>query len=188
MVVLQTSALVPLVGLLLLALVVVTVWRAVVVVDAHEKRALTVFGEYRGVLEPGVNFVPPFVSQTHPIDMRTQRAEVAIDATTRDRWAVTVEVAVELSVSDAERAFLETDDHRRAVLGAVETVLCDVVADLERDAIAGNEGQIRERARRALDDRTGEWGVAVEAVEVLDLTFEDGGTAPADPESGRRTE
>ena len=47
-----------LVGLVLL-LAVVTVASMVEIVDAYEKRALTVFGEYRKLLQPGINFVPP---------------------------------------------------------------------------------------------------------------------------------
>ncbi|MFW5935338.1 MAG: phosphoesterase, partial [Halolamina sp.] len=57
------------VGLLFLFVVIAAVWQAVEIVDATEKKALTVFGEYRKLLEPGINFIPPFVSQTHAFDM-----------------------------------------------------------------------------------------------------------------------
>ena len=40
------------VGLLFLLLVVVTLWQSFAIVDAYEKEALTVFGEYRKLLEP----------------------------------------------------------------------------------------------------------------------------------------
>ena len=53
------------VGLLALALAIATLVSAVEIVNAYEKRALTVFGEYRKLLEPGLNLVPPFVSQAN---------------------------------------------------------------------------------------------------------------------------
>jgi len=60
---------------------------AIEIVNAYEKRALTVFGEYRKLLEPGINFVPPFVSNTYAFDMRTQTLDVPgrkrLRATTR---------------------------------------------------------------------------------------------------------
>ncbi|MEF8781419.1 MAG: SPFH domain-containing protein, partial [Haloferacaceae archaeon] len=60
------------VGLLFLLLVVIVIYQSVAIVDAYEKEALTVFGEYRKLLEPGFNVIPPFVSRTYPFDMRTQ--------------------------------------------------------------------------------------------------------------------
>ncbi|MFW5939960.1 MAG: phosphoesterase, partial [Halolamina sp.] len=56
------SAIGGVVGLLFLLVVIAAVWQAVEIVDATEKKALTVFGEYRKLLEPGINFIPPFVS------------------------------------------------------------------------------------------------------------------------------
>ena len=47
------------VGLLVLVLAIVTVYQMVEIVDAYEKKALTVFGEFRRLLEPGINFIPP---------------------------------------------------------------------------------------------------------------------------------
>jgi len=41
------------VGLLFLLLVVITLWQSFEIVDAYEKKTLTVFGEYRKLLEPG---------------------------------------------------------------------------------------------------------------------------------------
>jgi len=83
---LQTGgAVVTVVGLLLLLLLAVVVYQTVRIVDAYEKKALTVFGEYRGLLEPGINIVPPFVSRTYRFDMRTQTIDVPRqEAITRD--------------------------------------------------------------------------------------------------------
>jgi len=46
------------------------------IVDAYDRAALTVFGEYRKLLEPGLNIVPPFVSRIYTFDMRTQTLDV----------------------------------------------------------------------------------------------------------------
>ena len=55
-----------------LVLVVLALWQSVEIVQAYEKRALTVFGEYRRLLDPGINLVPPLVNTTYTFDMRTQ--------------------------------------------------------------------------------------------------------------------
>ncbi|PSQ26977.1 phosphoesterase, partial [Halobacteriales archaeon QS_8_65_32] len=77
-------------GVLALSVAAVTVNSAVEIVDAYEKRALTVFGEYRKLLDPGIHFVPPFVSRTYPFDLRTQTIDVPRqEAITRDNSPVT---------------------------------------------------------------------------------------------------
>lgn len=56
------------VGAVLLLLVAVVAYRAVTVVPEGELRALVVFGEVVGIVEPGLNVVPPFAASTYPVD------------------------------------------------------------------------------------------------------------------------
>ncbi|SFH77373.1 SPFH domain / Band 7 family protein, partial [Halorubrum aquaticum] len=96
------------VGVLAVLLALVTVASAVEVVDAYDKEALTVFGEYRRLLEPGVHLIPPFVSRTYAFDMRTQTLDVPQqEAITRDNSPVTADAVVYIKVMDAKKAFLE---------------------------------------------------------------------------------
>jgi regulator of protease activity HflC (stomatin/prohibitin superfamily) len=121
-------------GLLALGLAIVTVWQMVRIVDAYDKEALTVFGEYRGLLEPGINFVPPFVSRTFRFDMRTQTMDVPRqEAITRDNSPVTADAVVYLRVMDAKKAFLEVDDYKTAVSNLAQTTLRAVIGDMELD-------------------------------------------------------
>ena len=93
---LQVGALLPAIVVLLLLLVAVaTVYSSIEIVNAYEKRALTVLGDYRKLLEPGISFVPPFVSNTYPFDMRTQTLDVPRqEAITRDNSPVTADAVV----------------------------------------------------------------------------------------------
>ncbi|MFB6124668.1 MAG: SPFH domain-containing protein [Halanaeroarchaeum sp.] len=161
---------IPLVGLLLLALVVVAVYQAIVIVDAYERQALTVFGEYRGLLQPGINFVPPFVSRTYTFDMRTQTVDVPRqEAITRDNSPVTADAVVYIRVMDAKRAFLEVDDYKRAVSNLAQTTLRAVIGDMELDDTLNKRQEINARIRRELDEPTDEWGIRVESVEVREV-------------------
>ncbi|MFB6069752.1 MAG: SPFH domain-containing protein [Halanaeroarchaeum sp.] len=158
------------VGLLLLVLVVVAVYQAIVIVDAYEKQALTVFGEYRGLLEPGINFVPPFVSRTYTFDMRTQTIDVPRqEAITRDNSPVTADAVVYIRVMDAKRAFLEVDDYKRAVSNLAQTTLRAVIGDMELDDTLNKRQEINARIRQELDEPTDEWGIRVESVEVREV-------------------
>ena len=160
----------PVVALLLLAITVVAVYQAVEIVNAYEKRALTVFGEYRKLLEPGINFIPPFVSRTYPFDMRTQTLDVPRqEAITRDNSPVTADAVVYIKVMDARKAFLEVDDYKKAVSNLAQTTLRAVLGDMELDDTLNKRQEINAKIRKELDEPTDEWGIRVESVEVREV-------------------
>ncbi len=154
-------------GLVVLALAAATVYSAVEIVDAYDKEALTVFGEYRKLLEPGLNVIPPFVSRTYPFDMRTQTIDVPKqEAITRDNSPVTADAVVYIRVMDAKRAFLEVDDYQRAVSNLAQTTLRAVLGDMELDETLSEREKINRRINEELDEPTDEWSIRVESVEV----------------------
>ncbi|AFO59364.1 hypothetical protein NJ7G_4151 [Natrinema sp. J7-2] len=159
-----------LVGALVLVVVIVALLSAIEIVDAYEKRALTVFGEYRKLLEPGINFVPPFVSNTYAFDMRTQTLDVPRqEAITRDNSPVTADAVVYIKVMDAKKAFLQVDDYKRAVSNLAQTTLRAVLGDMELDDTLNKRQEINARIREELDEPTDEWGIRVESVEVREV-------------------
>jgi len=159
------------VGVLTILLALVTVASAVEVVDAYEKEALTVFGEYRTLLEPGVHLIPPFVSRTYAFDMRTQTLDVPRqEAITRDNSPVTADAVVYIKVMDAKRAFLEVDDYKKATSNLAQTTLRAVLGDMELDDTLSRREQINDRINEELDEPTDEWGIRVEGVEVREVS------------------
>ncbi|QSW97975.1 SPFH domain-containing protein [Haloterrigena alkaliphila] len=158
------------VGALVLLVVIAALLSAIEIVDAYEKRALTVFGEYRKLLEPGINFVPPFVSNTYAFDMRTQTLDVPRqEAITRDNSPVTADAVVYIKVMDAKKAFLQVDDYKRAVSNLAQTTLRAVLGDMELDDTLNKRQEINARIRQELDEPTDEWGIRVESVEVREV-------------------
>ncbi|ATW88804.1 SPFH domain-containing protein [Halohasta litchfieldiae] len=159
------------VGLLLIVVAGVALASAVEIVEAYEKRALTVFGEYRKLLEPGLNLVPPFVSRTYTFDMRTRMIDVdPQEAITQDNSPVRADAVVYYRVMDAKKAFLEVDDYENAISNLAQTTLRAVIGDLELDDTLSRRDQINDRIRRELDEPTDEWGIRVEAVEVREVS------------------
>ena len=159
-----------LVLLLFLALAIVVVTSMVEIVDATEQRALTVFGEYRGLLKPGIHFIPPFVSATHRYDMRTQTIDVPRqEAITRDNSPVLADAVVYIRVMDAKKAYLEVDDYKTAVSALAQTTLRAVLGDMELDDTLNRREEINRRIHEEIDEPTDEWGIRVEAVEVREV-------------------
>ena len=61
--------------LLVLSTFAVTVRSSLHTVREGTIEILFVFGEVEAILEPGLNLVPPFVSSSYPIDLRTMQYE-----------------------------------------------------------------------------------------------------------------
>ncbi|QUO48148.1 SPFH domain-containing protein [Halorubrum ruber] len=159
------------VAALAVLLAAVTVVSAVEIVDAYDKEALTVFGEYRKLLQPGVHIIPPFVSRTYAFDMRTQTIDVpSQSAITRDNSPVTADAVVYIKVMDAKKAFLEVDDYKNAVSNLAQTTLRAVIGDMELDDTLSQRELINDRINEELDEPTDEWGIRVEAVEVREVS------------------
>ena len=153
-----------------LVLVVLALWQSVEIVQAYEKRALTVFGEYRRLLDPGINLVPPLVNTTYTFDMRTQTIDVPRqEAITRDNSPVTCDAVVYMKVMDAKKAFLEVEDYKRAVSNLAQTTLRSVIGDMELDDTLNKRQQINAQIREELDEATDAWGIRVESVEVREV-------------------
>lgn len=165
---LQLTGILPVGVLLTVALI--TAWSSIENVPSHEKRALTVFGAYRRMLEPGIRFIPPFVSITYPIRMETQTLDIPQqEATTRDDSPVTVAATVDISVVDAEKAFLEVDDYTRAVRNISQVALRVAVQEVDYKDVGSNYGSLDRRYRQDLEEVTQEWGVRVEQVDVRNV-------------------
>ncbi|QLH79338.1 SPFH/Band 7/PHB domain protein [Halosimplex rubrum] len=158
------------VGGLLLLIAIAAVYSAVEIVEAYEKEALTVFGEFRELLEPGIHVIPPFVSRTYPFDLRTQTIDVPQqEAITRDNSPVTADAVIYVRVMDAKKAFLEVEEYKRAVSNLAQTTLRAVLGDMELDDTLSRREMINERIREELDEPTDEWGIRVESVEVREV-------------------
>ena len=153
-----------------LVLVLIGLWQSVEIVQAYERRALTVFGEYRRLLEPGINFVPPLVNNTYTFDMRTQTVDVPRqEAITRDNSPVTCDAVVYMKVNNAKKAFLEVDNYRNAVSNLAQTTLRSTIGDMELDDTLNKRQEINARIRQELDEATDAWGIRVESVEVREV-------------------
>jgi regulator of protease activity HflC (stomatin/prohibitin superfamily) len=170
--VLQTggSEVFQLVAVVLFLIAVVTAYQSIVIVRAYEKRAYTRFGKYQGLLEPGPNFVLPFVTKTYTFDMRTQTLDVPRqEAITRDNSPVTADAVVYIKVMDAQKAFLEVDNYKKAVSNLAQTTLRAVLGDMELDDTLNKRQEINAKIRTELDEPTDEWGIRVESVEVREV-------------------
>ena len=158
------------VTMVFLVLAIAVAYSSVVIIRPYQKGAYTVLGTYKGILDQGIHFIYPFVSDVTRFDMRTQTLDVPRqEAITRDNSPVTADAVVYIKVMDPKKAFLEVDNYERAVSNLAQTTLRAVLGDMELDDTLNKRQEINSRIRRELDEPTDEWGVRVESVEVREV-------------------
>lgn len=164
------TSIIPFTILAVLGVGLFAAYSAVEIVDAYERKAHTVLGEYRKLLDPGFNIIPPFVSSTYAFDMRTQTIDVPQqEAITEDNSPVVADAVVYIKVMEPEKAFLEVDNYKRATSQLAQTTLRAVIGDMELDDTLNKRQRINARIQDELAGPTDDWGVRVESVEVREV-------------------
>jgi len=156
-----------------LILVAVTL-SSVTIVKAHQTAALTVFGSYRGHLDPGVHVVPPFVSKTHPIEMRTQTHRTPeLEAVNREKTRFVAVVKTIFTVSDPETVFFELEDYQKQLSAHIQTTVCTVLSETAYEANERPDAGLLATAIQArLEEQATDWGIEIVDTEFETLTLE----------------
>jgi regulator of protease activity HflC (stomatin/prohibitin superfamily) len=160
------------VGLFILILIAVMILLAssMKIVQPYQQGLLIVLGSFRRVLNPGMNFVPPMISEVRRIDLRTQVLDVPRqEVITKDNSPTNVDAVIYIKVIDPKKSFFEVTDYHIATLALAQTTLRSIIGDMELDEVLYNRDRINLRLRDVLDEATDKWGVKVDAVEIREV-------------------
>ena len=155
---------------ILLALTVVVLFAVIRQVNAYEIGVRLRLGKYHDLLNPGWNFVIPFLDQVIMVDLRTQVLDVPRqEVITKDNSPTMVDAVIYFRVADGKRAILEVTSYRQAIITMAQTTLRSVIGDMELDHVLSNRDKINIGLRDRLDIETDKWGVKVENVEIREV-------------------
>jgi regulator of protease activity HflC (stomatin/prohibitin superfamily) len=156
------------VGLLVALIAVVTVMRTVRIVPQARARNVERLGRYQRTLQPGLNFVIPYIDRVYPmIDLREQvvsfRPQPVI---TEDNLVVEIDTVLYFQVTDPRAAAYEIASYLQAVEQLTVTTLRNVVGSMDLEVTLTSRDRINSTLRGVLDEATGKWGLRVNRVEI----------------------
>jgi regulator of protease activity HflC (stomatin/prohibitin superfamily) len=148
--------------------VLVTVLRSVRVVGQARARNVERFGRYRKTLEPGMNFIIPFVDRVKPlIDLREQVVSFTGQSViTEDNLVVQIDTVLFFQVTDPKAADYEIVDYIQAIEQLTATMLRSVIGSMDLEQTLTSRDKINTLLRGVLDDASGKWGIRVTRVEI----------------------
>lgn len=139
-------------------------------VQPYEVGILIVLGEYKRTLDPGINFVPPFVSNAPKIDLRDQELRVGpVHVITKDGQKARFDGSMVIKVMDPEKAYFEIADHKSGSVSLMETVLKAVLQDMEFEKILWERTKLYGHLMHVMNEALKTWGVQMEQFEFTDI-------------------
>ena len=155
-------------GIVVAFLAIVTVLKAVRIVPQARAANVERLGRYYRTLEPGLNFVIPYVDRVRPlIDLREQvvsfRPQPVI---TEDNLVVDIDTVLYFQVTDPRAAEYEIANYIQAIEQLTVTTLRNVIGGMDLEKTLTSRDTINSQLRGVLDEATGKWGIRVNRVEI----------------------
>jgi regulator of protease activity HflC (stomatin/prohibitin superfamily) len=148
--------------------VLLTVVRSVRIIPQARARNVERFGRYRKTLEPGMNFIIPFVDRVKAlIDLREQVVSFkGAPVITEDNLVVLIDTVLFFQVTDPKAADYEIVNYIQAIEQLTATMLRSVIGSMDLEQTLTSRDKINTLLRGVLDDASGKWGIRVTRVEI----------------------
>src|SRR5713226_5638512 len=155
-------------ALIAVVLMFTLVIKTVRIVPQARARNIERFGRYRKTLEPGMNFIIPFVDRVKPlIDLREQVvAFKGQPVITEDNLVVHIDTVLFFQVTDPRAADYEIVNYIQAIEQITATMLRSVIGNMDLEETLTSRDKINTMLRGVLDDASGKWGLRVTRVEI----------------------
>jgi regulator of protease activity HflC (stomatin/prohibitin superfamily) len=156
---------------ILLALGGSAVFGSVKIVNEKNQYLIESLGSYKRTLNPGLNFVTPFIDKV--VFQGTIRERVLDvppqSCITRDNVSITADAVVYWRIVDMYKAYYKVENLQTAMVNLVLTQIRSEMGKLELDETFTARTEINELLLRELDISTDPWGVKVTRVELRDI-------------------
>lgn len=164
-----------LVALVIAALLILTIVKAVRIVPQSEKFVVERFGRLRAVLGPGINLIVPYIDRVaHRISILERQLPNAVqDAITADNVLVKVETSVFYRITEPEKTVYRIRDVDAAIATTVAGIVRSEIGMMELDQVQSNRAQLIAQVREQVAAMVDDWGIEVTRAEVLDVNLDD---------------
>jgi regulator of protease activity HflC (stomatin/prohibitin superfamily) len=146
------------------------------VIPEYERGVILRLGKaQKQPLQPGINFVIPFVDRLIRISIRTVTMDIdPQDVITSDNVSIKVNAVLYFRVVDPLKAFINVENYLYATSQLAQTHLRSALGEHSFDELLNQREKINSDLQRILDANTDPWGIKVVAVEIkhVDLPHE----------------
>lgn len=141
---------------------------------------VTMFGKYRRIMQPGLNFRIPLLEKIAVrVSVQNQARELQFQATTMDQAQVNFTAMVLFTVKDASEdmitrvafKFIDSGSFYTALVRSIESAIRSLVANKAQAEILGLRSEIVAHVKDELDAQLDEWGYHLLDLQINDISF-----------------
>ncbi len=162
-------------------LVVIFIFSGLVTVNQGYINVITMFGKYRRILRPGLNFKIPLLEQVYKrISIQNRSVELEFQAVTADQANVYFKSMLLYAVQNADEGtitkvafkFISDRDLMQALTRTIEGSIRSFVATKRQAEILGLRREIVEFVKDQIDHSLEDWGYHLLDLQINDITFD----------------
>lgn len=172
----------PVLGIVLIFFILLILFTSFVTIQQGTIGVITVFGKYRRILLPGLNFKLPLIEQLYlRISIQNRSVELEFQAVTVDQANVYFKAMLLYSVLNQEEetikavAFKFVDERNlmQALVRTVEGSIRAFVATKRQSDVLILRRDIVEHVKEQIDQILETWGYHLQDLQLNDITFDD---------------
>lgn len=157
--------------LVLLVFVAVTIAKGVRLVPQGNKWIIQRLGKYHGTLNPGLNFVIPYVDE---VAYKVTTKDIVLDipsqeVITRDNAVLIMNAVAYINLVTPEKAVYGIENYTWAIQNLVQTSLRSIVGEMDLDDALSSRDHIKAKLKAAISDDISDWGIMLKTVEIQDI-------------------
>lgn len=160
--------------ILLAALLVVVVYKAVKIVPQSEQHVVERFGRLRAVMGPGINLIVPFIDRlAHKVSILERQLPTASqDAITRDNVLLQVDTSVFYRITEPEKTVYRIRDVDSAISTTVAGIVRAEIGKMDLDEVQSNRSSLIVTIKAHVEQAVNDWGIEVTRAEILDVNLD----------------
>lgn len=154
-----------------LAFVGVTIFKGVRIVPQGYKWIVQRLGKYHTTLNPGLNFVIPYVDE---VAYKITTKDIVLDipsqeVITRDNAVLLMNAVAYINLTTPEKAVYGIENYTWAIQNLVQTSLRSIVGEMDLDDALSSRDHIKAKLKAAISDDISDWGITLKTVEIQDI-------------------
>ena len=163
-------------------LILLFVFSGFVTVNQGYVAVITIFGKYRRIMGPGLNFKIPFIELVHRrISIQNRSVELEFQAVTQDQANVYFKAMLLYAVfnqsddviKNVAFKFMDDRNFMQALIRTIEGTIRSFVATKKQAEILSLRTEIIEEVKKHLDDTLEAWGYHMIDIQLNDITFDE---------------
>ncbi len=164
------------------ALILLVVLSGFVTVNQGSVAVITIFGKYRRIMPPGLNFKIPFIEMVYKrISIQNRSVELEFQAVTQDQANVYFKAMLlyavfnqaDETIKNVAFKFVDDRNFMQALIRTIEGTIRSFVATKKQAEILGLRTEIIQEVKMHLDSTLEEWGYHMIDIQLNDITFDE---------------